>query len=378
MLLVILCYLLMVTVLVVAHEFGHYIVARWFKMEVEEFAIGFGRPYWTYARKNGTEYTLRPFPLGGFVRVKGMVPEEDGSETKVENGFYSRGPWPRFWMLLAGPAASMLAGSIILASVWGTFGKEELDHSPIIGQISETGASYKAGIRPGDKILSVNGTPTPTFYNIVENVRDLNGKDAVIEYERDGKKTTVTVKPRLDTEPSPVMKPDLTIGKELRKQSKIGIGNGTKREPIPIGEALGDAFKAPFVYSFEMLRLFTQPKELIQNVGGPETMVRLTKAHVDEDFLRFLEYAGNISMSLGFFNLLPIAPLDGGQIVVSIAEMFRRGRRLSFKAQSLFQGVGLSLVLLMVVSFVTLDRIRWSKISAEQAKLEAEQKIQKK
>jgi len=343
-------------------------------MEVEEFAIGFGRPYWTYARKNGTAYTLRPFPLGGFVRVKGMIPEEDGSETKVENGFYSRGPWPRFWMLLAGPVASMLAGSIILASVWGTFGKEEVDHAPIIGRISETGASYKAGIRPGDKILSVNGTPTPTFFTIVENVRDLNGKDAVIEYEREGKKATVTIKPKLDTEPTPVMMPDLTIGKELRKQAKIGIGNGTKREPVSIGEALGDAFKAPFVYSFEMLRLFTQPKELIQNVGGPETMVRLTKAHVDEDFLRFLEYAGGISMSLGFFNLLPIAPLDGGQIVVAIAEMFRRGKRLSFKAQNLFQGVGLSLVLLMVVSFVTIDRIRWSKISADQAKLEAEQK----
>lgn len=378
MLLVILCYLLMVTVLVVAHEFGHYIVARWFKMEVEEFAIGFGRPYWTYARKNGTEYTLRPFPLGGFVRVKGMVPEEDGSETKVENGFYSRGPWPRFWMLLAGPAASMLAGSIILASVWTFSGKQESDNAPVLAQINEVGPSYKAGLRLGDKIVSVNGTPTPTFFSIVENVRDLGGKDAVIVYERDGKQSTATVKPVVDKVPTPVISPKLEISKVEKIQSKIGIGFGSKRVPLPVGTAIVDAFKAPAEFAFELLKRFSRPKELIESVGGPETMVRYTKMTMDDGFVTFLEYAGMISMSLGVFNLLPIAPLDGGQIMVAIAEMFRRGRRLSFKAQNLFQGVGLSLVLLMFASFITLDRIRWSKISAEQAKLEETQKIQKK
>lgn len=376
MLLVLLCYLLMVTVLVVAHEFGHYIVARLFKMEVEEFAIGFGRPYWTYARKNGTDYTLRPFPLGGFVRVKGMVPEEDGSETKIQNGFYSKGPWPRFWMLLAGPAASMLAGSLILASIWTFSGRTQPDNAPILASIDELGASYKAGLRLGDKVVSINGTPTPTFFSIVENVRDLGGKDAVVEYERAGKRSTVTVKPKVDTAPSPVIMPDLSIGKEEKIQSKIGIGFGRTRIPVPVGEAVIDAFKAPAEFAFELLKRFSRPKELIESVGGPETMVRYTKLTMDDGVVSFLEYAGMISMSLGVFNLLPIAPLDGGQIMVAIAEMFRRGRRLSFKTQNLFQGVGLSLVILMFVSFITIDRIRWSKISAEAE--ERSQQIQRK
>src|ERR1700722_2710391 len=94
-LIVIPVFLIMVTFLVAAHEYGHFLFARLNGMEVEEFSIGLGKPAWTWMRKKGTEYTFRPLPLGGFVRIKGMVPQEDGSEIDVPNGFYSKSPMAR-------------------------------------------------------------------------------------------------------------------------------------------------------------------------------------------------------------------------------------------------------------------------------------------
>ncbi|HKU53309.1 MAG TPA: site-2 protease family protein, partial [Nitrospira sp.] len=168
-------FVVMLCVLVAAHEYGHYLLARLFGMGVEEFAIGFGKkPIWTWMRKTysvqrnpgpagpsvplhletssyptdgssalqpepetsptpsqvkltvqeTTDFTIRPWPLGGFVRIKGMVPEEDGSETKVPGGFYSKAPWKRFIVLLAGPVFSVLAGVIILFGLKLAMGEE--------------------------------------------------------------------------------------------------------------------------------------------------------------------------------------------------------------------------------------------------------------
>jgi len=371
MLLTILAYLLMVTVLVAAHEFGHYIVAKKMGMDVEEFSIGMGPWKWVYARKNGTEFTLRAIPLGGFVRIAGMIPEEDGSETKVVNGFYSKTPLARIWTLLAGPAFSVLAGLVLLIPIWSAIGIAKPVNEPIIASASETGAAYKAGIRENDRILAIDGKPVKKFFDIIVNVRDKNGAPVVVDFERNGQKGTVLVRPTVSNKATAVIKPDLTLSSEKKVQSLIGISFDHKRVPLGLAEASWLAFKAPFVTAADLISRIIEPSRLIEAVGGPETMVRATHATINQSVIEFIELAGLISMSLAIFNMLPITPLDGGQISMAFAELLRRGRRLSFKTQNLVQTVGFSIVMLMFVSFITIDRIKWSQIAAEKAKQEA-------
>lgn len=202
----------MFTVLVAAHELGHYLFARLFNMGVEEFAIGFGkRPLiewmkrsYTIPMREGevasiavspervnlegagqrppedmieedtpsgkvlretTRFTIRPWPLGGFVRIKGMLPEEDGSETTIAGGFYNKPPVQRLMVLFAGPLFSVLAGILILIPLYCWTGTYEPDNAPKIGAVVIGGPADKAGLREGDFVDSVNGARSKAFTN---------------------------------------------------------------------------------------------------------------------------------------------------------------------------------------------------------------------
>src|SRR5207237_324639 len=148
--LTIVAFLAMICVLVGAHEYGHFLFARLFKMEIEEFAIGFGKPKMSWMKRKGTEFTFRPVPLGGFVRIKGMQPEEDGSEIHVPNGFYSKPAWQRFAVLFAGPAFSILFGVVLLFGLFTIVGPRKVVDTPVIDNISADGPAAKAGMQPGD------------------------------------------------------------------------------------------------------------------------------------------------------------------------------------------------------------------------------------
>src|SRR5579859_4472111 len=153
--------LTMITLLVAAHEYGHYLFARLFKMDIEEFSIGFGhmpsgfakalgkKPYWTWMKKGDTEFNIRPLPLGGFVRIKGMMPQEDGSETKIENGFYSKSPAKRLAVLFAGPLFSVLAGMLVLVGMLTLVGKPVVDET-FFCSVRHGDPAERAGIQSGD------------------------------------------------------------------------------------------------------------------------------------------------------------------------------------------------------------------------------------
>lgn len=350
--------MLMFTVLVAAHELGHYLVARYFKMEVEEFSIGLGLPKWIYAVRNGTEYTLRALPLGGFVRVKGMEPEDDGSEVNIPDGFYSKGPGPRIWMLLAGPVFSMLAGVILLTGVWGMAGKPMPDNRPILADATKTGPGFLAGLRGGDRVLAIDGQPISTFFGMVERVRDNQGTPMSFTVDRSGTELTFKVTPIQDEKPTPVVGPNLEPTGEERMQRKLQVAFGITRQKVPFGRAFGDAFVAPFLMVGELAKRVTNFEKLKEAVGGPESMARVSYSAAKEGPVDLIELAGLLSMSLGIFNLLPIFPLDGGQITVAFAELLRRGRRLSINAQGRIQTIGLCAVLFMVLSVVVIDRQR--------------------
>lgn len=364
--------LVMISVLVAAHEFGHYLFARMFGMDVEEFAIGFGRPKWVWRRKNGTEFTFRPIPLGGFVRIKGMEPQPDGGEVRIKNGFYSRPPIQRLLVLFAGPLFSILFGVLILIGVFWAQGKEERVNEPVLGTVAPNRAAALAGLKAGDRIVRLDGQPVATFFDIVSYVRTRPEQEIVVEYQRDGKLERTVAVPKLEDAPSPVLAPNLEFTGEMKMQAKLGAAPKVERRAVGFGEAIAMAFTMPIEVAKSLVGLVRQPSRIQEEVGGPGTVALLTHEAVARGLGTLLLLTGMLSISLGYLNLLPIPQFDGGQMVVALIEMLRRGKRLSLAIQTGISYVGAALILLLIVYVISLDVGRLSQARSGSAPVPAQ------
>jgi regulator of sigma E protease len=402
-LLVVAVFLTMLMVLVGAHELGHYLFARLFGMATEEFAIGmFGKPLVVLGKRkyliplkdgddpsfrgeanpleggamtepthvvdtpNGpalqetTVFTIRPWPLGGFVRIKGMIPQEDGGETRVPGGFFSKEPWKRWVVLAAGPAFSVLAGVLLLVPMLMFEGEPKLSKEPVLGVLGDKGAAKLAGFKEGDRILSVDGKPIARFYDFVVAVRDKGTNPIHIVVDRDGKKIEKTLVGKVDTEPTVVLDSELEETGETRIQTKLSAAPKTDMHKLAFGSAVARAVKIPGEAVAGLAKRIMHPAELKKTVGGPGTMVKQTSIFVDAGFWPMIGFAGTISISLGIFNLLPFPPLDGGQMWIALVEMLRGGRRLSLKTQMRVINVGFAMVMLLVATVLVIDVQRWT------------------
>lgn len=355
-LLYILLFMIMFSVLVGAHEYGHFLFARIFKMDVEEFAIGIGRPAWIYMRRKGTEYTLRPLPLGGFVRVKGMVPEEDGSERLIENGFYSKPAWQRVVVYLAGPVFSILAGLAILIPLFSLHGVKTF--GTVVGEIRAGTPAARSDLRKGDVITSIDGVSVYAFQDMVAQVRDKAGQTVEIRFLRDGAAGMTTVVPELEATPSPVMTSYVRANLERRRQAKMGVApdpNSTVHIKVPLGEAVVAGVMWPLDMAKGVVSIFLRPSTFAENIGGPGTIVATTYHAARDGMDTFVKIAALLSISLGIINLLPFGMFDGGQIVLNFVEILRGGKRASLRVVMVYQAIGLFFILALSIGAIVVD-----------------------
>lgn len=402
-------FLTMISILVAAHEYGHYFFARLFGMGVEEFSIGMGKRLKVWGRKRydipvaadfqqeknapsagsaleggtlqresevidtdrgrilreTTDFTVRMLPIGGFVRIKGMMPEEDGSETKIAGGFYNKPPWQRLIVLFAGPVASVVSGVIVLALLFMIHGVERPTHSTVIGSLDTTQVAAKAGLHAGDRILSIDGHPTNNFYDIVERIYPSAGKKLTVVFEHKGETQTTTLVP--EAKEGLMLGPDLEIkpgGPQMR--GAIGVGMETHLVRLGVAEAFVEALRYPIEAVQGMIRVVTHPAKLKDEAGGAVTMVAATYEATQAGPASVVGLACLLSISVGIFNLLPFPPLDGGQMLIAVAELLRRGRRLSIQVQNALMGAGLAVVLLLAVVVLFIDIQRFTKPANEQ------------
>lgn len=369
-------FLLMISALVAAHELGHYLFARLFGMGVEEFAIGFGKkPLVTWMRRKysvrnpkgeptgeeeTTDFTVRPLPLGGFVRIKGMLPEEDGSEVQVAGGFYSKPPWQRLVVLVAGPAFSIIFGVLILATIYSTIGIERPSNKPVLGTMIE-GPAYQAGLKTGDRIVSVDGRPVNTFFDFLSYIRTRPDKNIQTVVSRDGMEIGFVVVPKLGEQDTAVYGPDLEYTGDFRRQALVGVlpmpDETTTR--LGLGEALMTASMEPVRAAMGVVNLISHPKNFDKTVSGPITMVKATEMYLKAGFVKVMTLAALLSISIGVMNLLPIGMLDGGQMLIAVVEMLRSGRRLSMQAQNAYGLFGFVAIILLMSSVMFVDVKRW-------------------
>jgi regulator of sigma E protease len=209
----ILPFLLVISVLVFVHEFGHYYVARLCGVKVETFSIGFGKKLWSRRDKNGTEWQIALFPLGGFVKMYGDTdPASAGFTESVKEGeemrkmspaerdqaFFAKPVWKRAAIVFAGPAINFLFAIVVLTGMYLTVGQPVTP--PVAGAVIVGSAAEQAGIKPNDRIVSIDGEKVRRFVDIQRTVAVTLAKPLTMDIERDGKIITIKeVTPRLDT-----------------------------------------------------------------------------------------------------------------------------------------------------------------------------------
>ncbi|MCH8980362.1 MAG: site-2 protease family protein, partial [Armatimonadetes bacterium] len=334
------------------------------------------RPLWCRVGKNGTEFSLLLLPLGGFAAIKGMHPKADGSEIHIDQGFYSKPAWQRWIVLFAGPVFSVLFGLVVLVGLYTTTGVAKPSNEPVIDFVSEGSGADVAGLLAGDRILRIDGRGIDTFYDLTLAVKnrwelDDDGGHVPIAvdltYERAGEQTTVQVVPTVDDEPQPIRGPDLEFLEEKAIQARIGVTPGTTYVPMSLGAAAIEAVRAPVLMVSGLIGIVTGKIAAKDSVAGPAALAGITSAAVRQGAYYVITITALLSISLGVMNLLPVVPLDGGQMVVAFAEMLRGGRRLSLGVQTFLSNLGLGFIFLLMLSVAAIDLGRKSEANRKQA-----------
>lgn len=312
------------------------------------------RPLACRKNREGTEFSLLALPLGGFASIHGMHAREDGSETQIEQGFYSKSPFARFCVLFAGPLFSVVFGIIVLGGYMTANGRPS--DKAIVGKLLPGKPAIAAGLQTHDRVVSINGVAVSKWTDMMRQVQPNAGKSLTFVVERQGKQLSLLVTPERSTEKFPLIGADGKFTDQLGFVGQIGVGPAT--EAVPPAEAFTLAVAAPFQMAAGLLDVVRHPATAKDNIGGPTATVQVVNEARQSGLMSLIFLAGMLSISLGVMNLLPFPPLDGGQIVVAVAEMFRGGARLSFSVQRVVSTIGFFLVIGLIGAVLMIDVAR--------------------
>jgi regulator of sigma E protease len=349
--------------LIVLHELGHFAAAKAVGMRVERFSLFFP-PTLFSVRRGETEYGIGAIPLGGYVKITGMSPEEIGGlEPEVaRRAYYTQAAWKRIVVIFAGPAVNLLIAFALFwailasGSLNGAYTLESLNPSihtviPSVASI-EKGAPAEGALRPGDRILAVDGR-SASFASTVEGVSShrcagaqVNGCSAAtpvrLEIRRGGRNQTLSIRPRYSKKEGRML---------------IGFRFGEAPKPLAVLAAAGVAVQEMWVTTRSMFsnlgKAFTSAKvrhQFHSIIGISEIAHETVVAGAGYA----LVFAGFVSLILAVLNLLPFLPLDGGHILWSLAEKVRR-RPISLAAMYRYSSVGIVLLAFLVINGISND-----------------------
>jgi len=355
MLTTILATALVLGVLILVHELGHFWAAKAVDIEVSRFSIGFGPRLWGF-RRGETEYVLSALPLGGYVKMEGMADEEVTSKLEGPSDGPPREPsprdfdakplWARFLVISAGVAMNLLFAFVAFSLVAGSQGVFQ----PLVSGVDEGSPADSAGIVPGDLVVSVNGRRVESREEVGRLIFGRAGERMQLEVQRDGATRSVSVVPYQAREYDEVARDTVTFG-------RIGVRFESTEQSfrsLSVAEAVVAGGRETVswvreVYDF-FVRLVTgerSPREL----GGPIAIGQLSGMAARAGFWSLLNFMAIISVNLAVLNLLPIPVLDGGHLVFLGIEAIR-GKAVSMEQRLRFTQIGMLFVLgLMVWAF---------------------------
>ena len=362
----ILSFLLVIGPLIFIHELGHYFAGRWFGVKAETFSIGFGREIAGWTDRRGTRWKVGWLPLGGYVKFKGdmnpasqpseewlSLPPEERAET-----FQAKSVWQRFIIVFAGPAVNFLFAIIVF---WGFFYAVGEPRTPnLVTGIAPGSAADRAGLRPGDRITSINGVTIERFEDIAGYLQIRPKQPLEIQVERGGEKLLVrTVSDAAVA--SDKFGNEAVIG-------RLGVPWPAQiRESLPLHEAAGASVRQTWNVVQTMVVTLGQVvggDRSVKEMGGPLKIAQYSGQQASLGWMDFILFMTLISINLGFINLLPIPLLDGGHLLFYLIEGVRR-KPIQPKVQEWAFRTGLAALLALMI-FVTLNDLAsfglWTKL----------------
>jgi membrane-associated protease RseP (regulator of RpoE activity) len=363
------------------HELGHFVTARWARIKVSKFFIGFGPTLWSVRRgleetvtveergqlktitRPETEYGVKALPLGGFVKIVGMSPLEEVPPEDQPRAFASVPHWKRAIVLAAGSATHFITAFFVLFIIFTGVGIPDPSKPTLTVEAVQTeiqgkpSPAARAGLEPGDEILEVDGRRVERFQEVRAAIRSGGGKPvALVVRKESGETRRLEIRPVIDKSvdaPIPVI--GIYPHNQLTRQNPARAVVSTSRTVVNLMRSFFD--RVPDAFS---------PRSLGLTGGGPSedrpfSIIGAGKIAGDlasrGSILDFLFLFVQINIFIAVFNMLPLPPLDGGHLLVLLIEKIR-GRPLSPRAIMPVAAVVLSILLLLGVLLAYYDVVQ--------------------
>jgi regulator of sigma E protease len=323
--------ILSIGLLILMHETGHLLVARALRLRVEVFSLGFGPTLLSFQGKQ-TEYRLALIPLGGYVRIGGMI-QANQCYAKEEQ-FVFRPAWQRLVFLGAGPLANWLFAVIMLAFLY-SHGFQVSTGEPVVEQAQ--GPAAAAGLIPGDRILAVQSSKIFGWNDFLQELATKPQNEVALKILR--------------------RQTELTLILTLDKTRQTGITPQRRLEKYPLGESLMVAAKKTIQITAMMaddLRKWTLGSNEIHLIG-PAGVVSATAKAAQKNFFSMFLILIQISLALAIMNILPLPSLDGGRIAFVLIELIIR-RPAGQRLESIIHAIGLLIIFALMI-FLSLREI---------------------
>ena len=331
-------FLFIITILVVIHELGHFVAAKSIGLKVEKFYVGFNLFGLGIKKKiNETEFGIGLFPIGGYVKVSGMIDESLDEQYNGEDYEYvSKNMLQKVWFTSGGVIFNFILAFILFSAITFFNGRSIPENSTTIGEVISEEPAYISGMKSGDKITSINNVNINDWDDIKNQVYDKPNQNIFIEYERDGKIISSTI---------------FTSSMLIPSGDSIGVigirPNFDIIQPTFFGSCyygFNDLVGWLGIMSQSIMSFFGGNLD-IKNFGGPIQIASVAGEATKVGFIALINLMAVLSVNLGIINILPFPGLDGGHALIAIIEGII-GRRIPFKTLMLIQQVGVLLLIL--------------------------------
>ena len=379
--------IILLGVLITIHEYGHFIAARSVGIRVERFSIGIpprfltirsiddalevsvfffkffeGRIKWQpifqrkiskFGRKgSGTEYVIALLPLGGYVKMAGMIDESMDTNIQYEaDEFMSKPLWSKLWVLSAGVIMNTLLALMIFATLGYYQGVQDFKNEPVIGELQDNYPAQKAGLLSGDRIIDINNQTINTWEGMTKVIHALPNSEITLKILREGTQSKLKIKTTYRL--SPVKNGIDTLG-------VIGIAPEIFYVEMNFLDAIffgWDRTLASFGMIIMSLKMVGSGAASVSDFGGPIMIAQLAGQTADAGLVPYLTLMALLSVNLAFLNILPIPGLDGGHIFIHLIEGLIR-RPLTLKTRITIQQIGMAFILMLFITIMFNDITR--------------------
>lgn len=345
--------------LIVAHEFGHFLAAKIFGVRVQEFGVGFPPRAYRLGKWGETEYTLNWIPFGGFVKLFG---EEEGTE-HGKGSFIDSPRWKQAIILVAGVTANLIIAWILFTAAYSTgiLHRAEVQEvgagNLVVTDVVPASPADAAGIKQADEITSVSDAAgkeaelTPEA--IMAFVSERGGKDIVIEYSRAGATSSAIVRPAHAVIAAESGRPAIGMGMAIVTTESMSLGSAMSAA----GYATFNTLMLSLDGLWDIIRSALRGSPNLENVSGPIGIVDAVGDASVNGWGYVLALAAFISVNLAIINLIPIPALDGGRLVIVGIEALMR-REAPKLAMQVLNALGIALIIMLMIAVTYQDITR--------------------